>query len=101
MVAKQESTNNYDQYSKLAVIRVAKNKANETVKLKKYMYLSSVVSYEQGDSADIDVEEQTIYIVGEFECFYIVGDVDEFNKVMNDYISAMRKILNSDTNPSE
>ena len=100
-MAKQESTNNYDQYSKLAVIRIAKNKAGETMKLKKYIYLSSVVSYEQGDSAEIEVEEPTIYIVGEFECFYIIGDVDEFNKVMNDYITAMRKMLNSDTNPSE
>lgn len=99
-MAKQEHTN-HDQYSKLAVIRIAKNKENRTLRLKKFIYLSSIISYEEGDSNEIDVEEETIYIVGEYECFYIVGNIDEFNKIMNDYITSMRKILNSGTNPSE
>jgi hypothetical protein len=91
----------HDQYSKLPVIRVAQNREGKTVRLKKFIYLCSIVSYEEGDSNDLDLEESTIYIVSEFECFYILGNVDEFNKIMNDYITDIRKIIDSDTNPSE
>lgn len=99
-MAKQDNTN-HDQYSKLAVIRITKEEDGKLLKLKKFIYLSSVVSYEEGHSIGIGVEEETIYIVAEHECFYIVGNIDEFNKIMNDYITSIRKISSSNTNPSE
>lgn len=91
----------HDQYSKLAVIRVARDDDGKTLRLKKYIYLSSVVSYEEGDSNNLKIEEPTIYIVSEYECFYIIGDIDEFNKLMNEYVTDIRKLTNPDTNPSE
>lgn len=91
----------HDQYSKLAVIRVAKDEEGKILRLKKYIYLSSVASYEEGDSSNLNVEEPTIYIVSEYECFYIIGDINEFNKVMNDYVADIRKLSNLGTNPSE
>lgn len=87
---------NHDQYSQLTVIRIVRNSKDEVLRLKKFIYLSTIISYEDGQSIDIDTEEGTIYIVSEHECYYIIGNIDEFDKVMTDYINSMRKILNSD-----
>lgn len=85
-----------DQFTKIACIRLVKNEKEETVSLKKYFFLSSVVSYEEGtQTADFDWEGPTIYIVTHEESFYIAGEVKEFDKKMDEYIDSIRKIEQS------
>lgn len=90
----KEST--HDAFSKIAVLRLIKNDKEETVSLKKYLYLSEVISYEDGTpSADFEWEGPTTFIVCAFEMFYISGSVDDFNKEMEKYISSVRKLMDN------
>ena len=99
MVAKREPTS-LDHYSKIAAIRLIMNEHKEVIKLKKYFYLSSVISYEEGDSAQFDLDSPTIYLVCDSESFYIMGDIEEFNKKMNEFIDSMRKLMDGNNDKS-
>ena len=89
-MAKRDNTN-LDEFTKIATFRLVKDDDGKTLKFKKYIFLSSVVSYEDGASGLFDIDGPAIYIVSPLESFYILGDVDEFDKEMNKYISAMRE----------
>jgi hypothetical protein len=81
-----------DVYSKIAVLRLVKGDKEETISVKKYIYLSTVISYEDGASTGLfDWDGGVIYVVCDMESFYMAGDVDEFDKEMNKFITAMRK----------
>lgn len=79
-----------DEYSKIAVLRLFKNDAGETISVKKIIYYSSIISYEQG-SAELDWDGPIMYLVCTDESFFIAGDVNEFDKEMDVYIASVRK----------
>lgn len=96
MVEKQEPTNR-DQYTKMGVLRLVKNEAGKTLSFKKFIYLSSVVSYEDGTSTgDFEWDGDVIYVICVDECFYMSGKVDDFDKEINKYISSIRKLNSSE-----
>jgi hypothetical protein len=86
VVAKQDSTKT-DGFTKLCVLRLIKHdETGETLKIKKWIFLAEVLSYEEGHSADFDWEGDTMFVVCTNECFYCAGSVVDFNKKMDEFI---------------
>lgn len=81
-----------DQYSSLWVRRLFLNEeTNTTIAVKKKIYLSEVLSFEEGDSAEFDWQGDTMFVVCNTESFYCAGSVTDFEKQMNNWIAEMRK----------
>lgn len=95
VVAKPEFTK-IDEYTRIVMLRLFKNDDNSVATFKKYIFLGSVVSYEEGDSSIFKWDGPIIYVITEFEAFYAVGDVKEFDKRLNEYINTV-----CNNNPSE
>lgn len=92
-MAEKRGYTNLDQYAKMPVLRLIKNEAGKTVSIKKFIFLGDVGSYEDGtETGEFEWDKPTIYVVTSLESFYISGDVDDFDKEMEKYISILRKL---------
>jgi hypothetical protein len=91
-VAKQDHTK-ADAYNKLWVLRLFRDEenGNKVVTVKKCIFLSEVVSFEEGHSTSFDWDGPTMYVICETESFYCAGDVKEFEKEMDRFIKNLRE----------
>lgn len=84
-----------DGYTKLWVIRLFKNEeTGDTISVKKCIYLSEVISFEEGSSINFNWDGPTIYVLCQSEAFYCSGNIKDFEKKMDEYIEALRKDAN-------
>lgn len=83
----------HDDFTQLTVVRLFKDPDREgkTFTVKKTIFMTSIVSYEQGKSAEFDWEGETIYLVTTHEQFYIAGKFEEFDKRVEDFIRGLRE----------
>jgi hypothetical protein len=87
-----------DQYTKIWVVRLFKEEKNgieETMSVKKSVYLSEIISYEEGHSDIFDWEGPVMYVMCNTEAFYCAGDVKDFDKEMDRWIKGMREYIDN------
>lgn len=82
-----------DGFTKQLVRRIFKEEENSDVQFaKKYIFLGDVVSYEEcPESIFPEYDGPVIYIVGMHECYYITGNLSDFDKLIDEYIKGLRE----------
>ncbi len=84
---------NEDHFSKLLVLRLVKSDKDESItyRVKKYIFLAEVLSWEEGTHEFSELDEPTLFIVTPNEMFYIIGNFKEFTEVMDKFINTLRE----------